>query len=76
MLHVGKPGQRQGPRKELDEVSASQYDLDYFRHVLRRVDAFQLDSSDILAMIDLVRAAVTEHRIGGHPPLTLAAPVA
>lgn len=48
-------------------MSASQYDLDYFRHVLRRVDAFQLDSSDILAMIDLVRAAVTEHRIGGHP---------
>jgi TPP-dependent pyruvate/acetoin dehydrogenase alpha subunit len=58
-------------------VSANQYDLDYFRHVLQKVEGWQLDGSDILAMIDLVRNAVADHGVtGGRPPLALAAPIA
>ena len=58
-------------------MSASQYDLDYFRHVLKTVDGWQLDGSDILAMIELVRAAVADHGIAaGRPPLALAVPIA
>ena len=58
-------------------MSASQYDLDYFRHVLKTVESWQLDGADILAMIDLVRVAVSDHGIsGGRPPLALASPIA
>ena len=58
-------------------MSASQYDLDYFRHALKVVEGWQLDGSDILAMIELVRVAVADHGIsGGRAPLALAVPIA
>ena len=43
-------------------MAANQYDLDYFRHVLKSIETWQLDNSDVLAMLDLVRSALGERQ--------------
>lgn len=57
-------------------MAANQYDLDYFRHVLKTVDSDQLSTADILAMLDLLRAAMAGRDKAERPALALTATLA
>ena len=43
-------------------MAANQYDLDYFRHVLKSIETWQLDGADLVAMLDLLRETIAERQ--------------